>query len=269
MTYEKTKEYIMNHYIKDTEYFFKLKKKLNNSSLTSKEELFLNVHYLCRQLYEGNDFDVKEFLTMYNIKQCKNGWFYVKRDFGEGYFINADAIFDNVDCEVQQCHSKAYLFALKYKGQDVVLVSGLINPYNIDDGILHSICIFKMNDKSYVFDGANFLIMEKNLYYDLFNFTEKQRITKTELMEDRILLSYAKIPNKSMLKTKEKLQRPKNYSLLSKRFEGLGFTIYLYDRKSTLKNKQPLNKLVKENRQAMKILEEKTKDIEEQEDLVE
>lgn len=216
--------------IEETSYPYFLSQKAERKELSDREKLCIALHIFCKWQYDK--------ITPTNLKynRCikdnfipsKNGWYLIYGMQDKGRFICASRLFEEVFCQEGKCHLSAYYFALDSKLK-ADLIFGSINPFNINNGLFHSICLFKLNGQEFVFDGANYLVMNKELYYHLFNFKAIQHINKEDLIKDKAQLSKPAF-----------LKDTKGYKLskqgLGKRFYGLGFMAYLYDRQDFFKN---------------------------------
>ena len=216
--------------IEETSYPYFLSQKAERKELSDREKLCIALHIFCKWQYDK--------ITPTNLKynRCikdnfipsKNGWYLIDGMQDKGRFICASRLFNEVFCQEGKCHLSAYYFALDSKLK-ADLIFGSINPFNINNGLFHSICLFKLNGQEFVFDGANYLVMNKELYYHLFNFKAIQYINKEDLIKD-----------KAQLLKPAFLKDAKGYKLskqgLGKRFYGLGFMAYLYDRQDFFKN---------------------------------
>ena len=112
-----------------------------------------------------------------------------------------------------------------------------------------------MGFKPYVFDGANYLVMDKDLYYTLFDFREIQTIGQRVLWQDISLISKAN-PMDAMVKNNRPYLPVKNWRALEKHFDGMGFLLYLYDRDASINSELSPAKQAKRNKNDMSQLEE-------------
>jgi len=258
-SYRETKDFLINKLIEDVSTQSTIKFKIDKSSLNEREELFNAVLLTCQALYKNKRLpdNLKTLLKKFGVKKSQSGWLCI--DFGnfKGKFINANAIFKYVYCESKQCHKSAYHFIIDYKREDMKLKSGIIQYYDEVKGNLHSICTFKNEGEEYVFDGANFLLMNKMLYDKLFLFEEIQSLSREEVLKDKIDLEYKNLHHKGIIKSKSRYQPIKNQSNRLKRFSGLGFVIYLYNRNAIMNNNASVDDLEKDNNKALKLLNEK------------
>ncbi len=240
-------------------YPFNFSKRIKSQSLNKREVLCLQLHTFCKNLYEGNPLptnDDKQYFNKNFIKQS-NGWYLINKPYAKGMFINANAFLgDKIYCEEEKCHLSAYNFAL-HSSFSVDLSFGTINPFNIANGLFHSICIFNYDGKEMVFDGANYLIIEKELFDKIFNYKEIQKISKLTLIKDRKNLA-----TKSIIKNNLKYKLV-NYKFLYSRFYGLGFITYLYNRADFLKNTEKQIKNIKQIKKDFAKFEEEIDKIEE------
>lgn len=262
-SYKRTKEFLIKTILKNRSQEKDLRFRLINNKLTDKEHFLNFIHELCENLYYNIPIDenMKNQLEFFNIKKSFSGWFHVDNGFAKGNFINPNYIFQDVYCDIKQCHQTAYNFIVEHSMKDIKLLSGTIRPYEVGEGYLHSICSFKKDDIEYVFDGANFLLMDKNLYYKLFNFKEIQSLSRHTILKDKFLLSQKKINPKTILKNNAQYKLAKNFISISKRFSGMGFIIYLYDRQGyLLAAKAPIEELERKNNLALKELNDKVEE---------
>jgi hypothetical protein len=242
MSYEKTRDCLVNKLIEGKNYQKKVDEKVKKFALTEKAMLCYSVRYICEKLYDDEIYDteLKDYIASNNIEEKENNWLYIKRDFGEGRFINSNEIFENAFCKTNSCHSCAYRFVYFYKGDDAQLVSGVLDHINEGSGILHSIALFNLNGKEMVFDGANFMIMDKDLYYSLFNFKEISKINKTDLVSDMLKFSFSdNCEDKNKILKINQFSRRNGITSIPKKFSGLGFLIYLYNREAVVNDKCP------------------------------
>ncbi len=255
MAYDKTKHFIIEQSKLETLYQIDYLKKKKAKGFTEQEIFCLNLCFLTKKLSERPFlFNTAPIIQDMGIQRTPDGWFCVEKDYGKGRFINANALFKNVLCEEKACHDCAFAFASSYQGR-VSLKSGVINPYHLTSGILHSICEFERNFSTYVFDGANYLVMDRDLYYSLFNFTEIQTIGQQDLWEDIHLFSRTH-GTPEFLKNNRPYLPPRNWKNVEKHFEGMGFLLYLYDRDASVNSDLSLAKQVERNKKDMVQLEE-------------
>lgn len=244
--------------IRDVEEFIKQHLSQENSNkldksfeeLTLQETFCLDLKYICKAITQSIDssyYLISSFTEKYDLIFNKNtNWFYVNNQtIGNGNFISANKLFQNAPCSLAKCHRCAYIFALNYEG-NVELKAGMTNPFNSNNSFLHSVCEIKLDNEKYIFDGANFLVMSKELYYKIFHFQELTSITKKDLVDDYIELSLDNGKNKNirnLTKTQNfySLKNVFNKSLKNK-FKGLSFCTYLYDRVGFMEN---YNKTIK------------------------
>ncbi len=255
MAYDKTKRFLIEQAKKEPFYQIDYLRKKRERTFTESEIFCLNLCYLTKKISEKPTFfNPQPILRDMGVIRRPDGWFEVDKSFGKGRFINANAIFKNVLCEENACHDCAFSFASSYHG-DVKLKSGIINPYHLNSGILHSICEFEMGFRPYVFDGANFLVMDKDLYYALFDFHEIQTIGQRDLWQDISLISKASSFD-AMVKSNRPYLPAKNWRALEKHFDGMGFLLYLYDRDASINSDLPPEKQAQRNKDDMQQLEE-------------
>lgn len=247
-----TKEFIKNHLLNEVDLNNQLLSKMKNGSLDKRECFCFDLKHFCYEvtqqpfyLFSNGLSFVKEYGLSFN---SANGWFCMNNDIGKGKFIPANYLFKKAPCDPKNCHKCSYIFALGYKLDEVSIKSGLLNPFNIGDGFLHSVCEFKYKNNLYVFDGANFLVMSKSLYNKVFNFKEIETITQNTIIKDFKDISYNK--DKPLLKSEKTyiMGTPIkfNKTLLSK-FSGLGFCLYLYNRNDFMKTNSIENENFYEN----------------------
>lgn len=224
-------KFLKKRLIEETSYSYYTYQKAMEHPLKEREVFCFMVPIFCKKLYYNEKVTSKVYKDYVNknIKKEKDGWFSIDKVFGKGRFIPANRLFKDVDCEESECHKCAYYFALNSQ-QKVKLVFGSINPFRINNGLFHSICTFKLYDKEYVFDASSYMVMEKDLYYKVFNFMEMQKISQEDIKKDRVILS-----KKPILK-QERGYKYANMDTLSKRFYGMGFLAYLYNRQDFLTN---------------------------------
>ena len=263
MSYEKTKKFIIELAKKEVLYEIEFRKKQKYGDLSKQEEFCLNLFYFCKNLYENPCLVLDRYsMAKLGIMGYRDGLFFINQEFGKGSFCNANAMIESVYCEEKECHSTAYSFVSNFEG-DVSIKSGIINPYHLDSGILHSICEFKRDNKTFVFDGANYLIMEKELYYKLYNFQCVQEIAKERLLKD--VSAILKSSTKGLLKSGSVCKFIQDMSAVEKHFEGFGFMLYLYDRKTSMHLKGMGEQINKRNKEAMVELQNNVQMVEEQE----
>lgn len=243
-SYEETKEFIFNQLLRNVF----IDEIADSSLLDSREKLIRTIHVISEKIYKGAPLDKDDicFCNKFNIKKTSSGWFVVENEFITGKFINADSILGKGFCQKYECHKMSYNFALYSNYEEVRLNSGTIQPYNNGEEFLHSICTFKANEKEYVLDSAKFLIMDKESYYKLFRFKEIQSLSKKEIQKDRLLIAQDLI-GKGIAKTDKSYKLSTDNKNISKRFKGMGFVIYLYNREAFINNPKPINELEKEN----------------------
>ena len=226
-----SEKFLKKRLLEETSYSYYMYQKVKEHPLKEREVFCFMVRIFCKNLYfnkkESNPSYVNYFKK--TVKKEKGGWYSINKPFGKGKFINANKLFKDVACEDSECHKCAYYFALEAPVK-TKLIFGSINPFRINNGLFHSICTFKLYDKEYVFDGANYMVMEKDLYYKVFNFMELQKISQEELIKDKEILSI-----KPTLKQNIRYKYA-NVDILSKRFYGIGFLTYLYNRNDFLSN---------------------------------
>ncbi len=110
-------------------------------------------------------------VTLYH-KSCQH---YLSSQFGAGHFADPKLLInENITIIPRQCHFTASLFTMFYKDFNPMLQTGFYNCLTEDffdnQGYLHSIVIFSHHNESKVFDGSRGLIMDEQLYKELFNF---------------------------------------------------------------------------------------------------
>lgn len=257
LTYEDTKEYLTNQLLESVSKGNDENKELRNS-LSQSEILFNVITKICKNLYNNQFIPINslEEFSNYGIQLLNNGWFYIENKSLKGKFINVNAVFKNAYCESKECHKSAYLFMMDYNLEELKLRSGTINPYNYKEEILHSICTFKKGGNEYVFDGAYYLLMDKDFYYNLFKFNETQSLSRDTILIDRKTLSKKRITSNSKLKSNIRYRLAKSHIYLSRRFSGIGFVVYLYNREAFLdkSKKTPLSEFEKQNDLALEKL---------------
>lgn len=226
-----SEKFLKKRLMEETSYSYYMYQKAKEHPLKEREVFCFMVRIFCKDLFFNKKNNNLNYINYFKntIKKEKDGWYSVHKSFGQGRFINANKLFKDVCCEEAECHKTAYYFALQ-SSLKVKLVFGSINPFRINNGLFHTICTFKLYDKEYVFDGANYMVMEKDLYYKVFNFMELQKISQQELIEDKEKLSV-----KPFLK-QNVCYKYVNINTLNKRFYGIGFITYLYNRKDFLLN---------------------------------
>ena len=229
-----SEKFLKKRLLSEPSYEYNLNLKIKKGLLTDKEALCLYIHTFCKNQY--NHYRPKKAIS-YNkyFTRGKDGWYHVDMPDLKGRFKSANRYFDNkVYCEEANCHACAYSFVLNFEG-DTTLILGSINPFNLKNGLLHSVCIFTLNGEEYVFDGGHYLVMERSLYYQIFNFIEYQKLSKEEILQD--LDNFAVKPRLKQNKFL-KLWRANE---LSAKFYGFGFLTYLFDRQDYLDNYQKQN----------------------------
>lgn len=258
-SYRETKEYLTQQLIQNVSSEKEIKKYVLTHSLDKSERLYNAILQIGKRGYFNESLDTITIMACveFNIKKLKSGWYYVNNDFAKGKFVNANKVLENVYCEAKECHQSAYQFMLEYDFQDLTLHSGTIKPYKVGSGILHSICTFKIDNHEYVFDGANYLIIDKKLYYDIFNFNELQRLSKKMVVEDRLAMARKDITAKGILKTTKKYNPVYDFENLCKRFSGMGFIMYLYNRDMFVGETMDVDDLERENIEAIDNLNKK------------
>lgn len=225
--------FLKKRLLEETSYSFDLSQKAKKEKLSDREVLCFMLHLFCKMQYMGyriNNLVYKKYFDQ-NFIRGKRSWYNIKNYEGQGSFICASRLFKDVYCEETKCHLSAYYFALDSK-INTNLIFGTINPFNINNGLFHSVCTFKIGSKDYVFDGSNYMIMNKGLYYKIFNFQPLQEISQADILKDRRDLS---------LKPYIKRAKPYKYVRakgISNRFYGFGFMVYLYNRDDFLKNNE-------------------------------
>lgn len=266
MTYKETKDNLTRQLIQNVSTGKDIKEKIDSSSLTQSESLFNVIFQVCSHLYENKKLPTATILELVKlgVAKSKAGWFLINNEIAKGRFINANAIFKTAYCESKECHKSAYQFMIDYRLENMKLRSGTIKPYEVGDGILHSIVTFNKGDREFVFDGAYYVVMDKQLYYSIFQFEDTQVLSRYTVMSDRIRLAQDNIISKPYLKEnkKYKLVNPKSYANLSKRFSGMGFVIYLYNRDAFINKQTPIEQFEAENREALEQLNQKIQEIE-------
>lgn len=258
MTYDETKNFISNQLLRNVY----VDEKIDSSLFNDRELLIKIICRLCENKFNDEvvNSQVLKDCRNYNIKKLSTGWFSVDNEIINGRFINANAIFRKACCKKYECHQTSYNFMLENLLENMQQRSGTIEPYN-NEKFLHSICTFTNNGKDYVFDGAKFLIMEKEAYFNLFKFNEIQSLTRRQIMMDRLKLAQEDIYPNGILKDKKLYRMATDYSNIAKRFSGMGFIIYLYNREAFMENQKPLKQLELENCKARDWLNEKIKEI--------
>ena len=253
----KSEQYLKERLLNEAKYPYYLSQRLKTMPLDNREAFCVQLHQFCKNLYEGNV--VNKHSQNFNNKLIKqsDGWYHVKESFGEGKFINANNLLGKkIYCRESNCHLSAYNFALNFKGK-IDIVFGTINPFNLKEGLFHSVCEFKLNNKELIFDGANYVVMDKALFIELFRFNALQRISKNELIKDKKELS-----SKTVIKNK-KPYKIAQIKLLIERFYGLGFLVYLYNRQDFLENTEKQIKNIRQVKNNYNEFESKLKKIEE------
>lgn len=251
-----SEDFLKSRLIEESSYPLYLSERLKTKPLDERESFDIYLHSICKSLYEGMPLKKKELDYIKSNFKKQNGWYSIDKPFGKGSFINANAILGvQAYCQEEKCHTNAYKFATTYHG-DTCLVFGTINPFNINNGLFHSIVLFDYKGKEYVFDGANYVVMEKELYESVFKFQEIQRITKNVLLKDK-----RTIKTTACLKKNQKVKLIR-YQSLVRRFYGLGFIAYLYNRQDFLANTDKQYKNIKIVREDYSQFERQLKDIE-------
>lgn len=226
-----SEKFLKRRLLEEPSYTYYAYQKAKEHPLKEREVFCFMVRVFCRLLFMGKKITDPRVANYFKktVHKDKDGWYSVDKPFGQGRFINANKLFKNVKCGEAECHTCAYYFVLEAPVKSK-LVFGSINPFRINNGLFHSICTFKLYDKEYVFDGANYMVMDKDLYYRTFNFMELQKISQEELIKDKEILSA-----KPILKNAGSYKFA-NIDVLSKRFYGIGFLTYLYNRDDFLQN---------------------------------
>lgn len=214
---------------KEVELSQRLKERLKYHSLKGRELFCYEIPRLCEVFYRN---DKAKELQSLDITKCKIDdvpWMEINTSHYGGLFINANAIFGNkVYCHVGECHFSAYSFVYKSKFP-CKLNFGKINPYDMGDGLFHSIATFNVENKEFVFDGANYMVMSKDLYFKLFKFKPIQVLEKETIKQD--YKNFAR----PTLKSNEGYMLGKS-NMVNRRFNAFGFITYLYDRNDFLEN---------------------------------
>lgn len=259
MTYDETKNFISNQLLRN----IMVDETADDSLFDEREKLIKTICKLSEIMFYETTIDLQtvESCKKFNIKKLSTDWFVVDNKHAQGRFINANAIFKKSFCKKYECHQVSYNFMLENSFDEMMLKSGTIEPYNNNEKFLHSICTFKHNDKEYVFDGAKFLIMEKEMYFSMFKFKELQSLTKKDILSDRVKLAKKEISPNGILKKGERYKLCTDYSRIIKRFKGMGFVIYLYNREAFMQNEKPLKEFEKENCLACALLNQKIEEI--------
>ena len=254
-----SENFIKQGLVDEVFYPYNLSKKMKSFSLSDKEICCYIISEFCKSLYNHEPIKKSKYYPYFvkYLSKKSDGWFTLKGDLESGKFVNANKFFGpRIHCEENECHLCSYYFVLNSK-IPTKLVFGLINPFNLKDGLFHSIGLFKRNGKEYVFDGANYLVMDKDLYYNLYNFTPLQVLDCKQIKNDKRRLD-------SPVLKKNIAYKLANIDLLYKRFYGFGFMAYLYNRKDFLANTdnqinnfKDVIKDYKQFEQKIKILKEK------------
>lgn len=226
-----SEKFLKKRLIEEASYSYYTYQKAKQHPLKEREVFCFMVRIFCENHYYNKKISNSSYINYFrkNIKKEKDGWYSVDKSFGKGRFVHANKLFKDVYCEEAMCHECAYYFALEAPIK-VELVFGSINPFRINNGVFHSICLFKLYDKEYVFDASSYMVMEKDLYYRVFNFMEMQKISQDDLIEDRKVLSQEPVLKQN------RYYKYANMDALNKRFYGLGFLTYLYNRNDFLSN---------------------------------
>ena len=226
-----SEKFLKRRLMEESSYSYYVYQKFKEHPFKEREVFYYMVRLFCKNLYFNKKETNQSYINYFKktVKQEKGGWYSVDKPFGKGRFINANKVFKFVECEDFECHKCAYDFALEAPIK-TKLVFGSINPFRINNGLFHSICIFKLYDKEYVFDGSNYMVMEKDLYYKVFNFMELQKLSQEELLKDKEILS-----QEANLKQNIRYKIA-NFDPLREKFYGIGFLTYLYNRKDFLSN---------------------------------
>ncbi len=251
-----SEDFLKSRLIEESSYPLYLSERLKTKPLDGRERFDIYLHNICKSLYEGKPLKEKELEYINKNLKKQNGWFVIDKSFGKGSFVNANAILgEQAYCQEEKCHTNAYKFATTYHG-DACLIFGTINPFNINNGLFHSIVLFDYNGEEYVFDGANYVVMEKGLYERVFNFQEIQRITKSVLLKDK-----RTIKTTACLKKNQKFKLIRHQALV-RRFYGLGFIAYLNNRQDFLENTDKQYKNINKVREDYSKFEMQLKNIE-------
>lgn len=263
MTYEETKNFLTEQLVENISSQNIVRNRLISNSLSESEILFNAIVQTCKLSYKNNSLPNSfiKYINDLGIFKHKTGGFYIKNSLAIGKFFPANQVFKNVYCESEECHKVAYSFMMNFNLEDMELLSGRIRPYDMENGFLHSVCMFKQNGKEYVFDGAYYLVMEKDLYFKIFQFEKLHSMTRDVMLYDRVMLSSDDSVQDGILKSKTKYKPSK---ILSKRFSGLGFVRYLYNRESFVKASKEieLEEFKKDNDLALEQLNQKLAEIE-------
>lgn len=256
-TYQETKDYLIDKLIEDVSSEKSIRECIESFSLTFQEGIFNLISLTCKYLYSKKPLPqvLLNSLEDYGIKELYNGWFLVNNQSYQGRFINANAIFKDVFCKSKECHKAAYNFIIDFKQNDMFLRSGTIKPYRTGQPILHSICTFTNDEKEYVFDGSHAVLMEKNLYYAIFDFQEQQVLSRRAILHDRKCF----IKTSPLLKTTKKYSLTQDHENLTRSFSGMGFVIYLYNREAIMNSLKNITDLEKQNQEAVQVLNERLK----------
>lgn len=224
-----TEDFIKESIKKEVDLSKKMKERFKNHSLKGRELFCYEIPRVCEAFYRN---DKKRNIQSLDINKCKVddvAWIEINNAHYNGLFTNANAIFGNdVYCHVGECHYCAYSFAYKSKFP-CKLIFGKINPYDIGDGLFHSIGIFNIEDKEFVFDGASYMVMSKELYFKLFKFQPIQVLEKETIRKD--YKNFAR----PTLKSNDGYILGKS-NMINKRFNAFGFITYLFDRDDFLEN---------------------------------
>ena len=112
-----------------------------------------------------------------------DGRFNLQTVFGEGKFRKLEDIFtDGMDktlAEPHQCHASSVCFA-GGSNIDCDVVTGMINPAEIEGGVLHSV----VEADGRVFDFPKNILMHKSLYDALHKTNELTRLNKSTIIDD-------------------------------------------------------------------------------------
>lgn len=251
-----SEDFLKKRLIEESSYPLYLSERLKTKPLDERESFDIYLHNICKSLYEKTPLGQKELDYIKANLKLQNGWYCVDKSFGKGSFINANAILGKkVYCQEEKCHANAYKFATSYN-EDTCLIFGTINPFSINNGLFHSIVLFDYKGQEYVFDGANYVVMEKELYIRAFNFKEIQRIPKSVLLKDKRI-----IKTTACLKKNQKVKLIR-YQSLVRRFYGLGFIAYLYNRQDFLANTDKQYKHIAKVKEDYSKFERQLKEIE-------
>ena len=237
----KSEDYMKERLLYEADFAKVIKDRFDNNLFDDRETLCYDITLACAHLYQSEK-NISQQYDSQNTKINDFKWNKLTYDKTKGIFIHANAIFGNsVFCSPKECHSCAYQFVARAKFP-CNLVFGKINPYQTGDGLFHSVATFDIEERKFVFDGASFMIMSKELYDNLFHFTAEQTLDRETVRKDRTNFACSTLKSNA----KYKLCNPRN---VYKRFAGFGFIVYLSSRKDFIQNS---DKQLSNFKQAMK-----------------